>query len=366
VVKLLYFIMKHLSNFTTTAAAVLTIFIRLVGVLAAPKESLASSNEYIANPEASSEEDRIVGGNEVVANSKPWHVAIMFKAFDPKTNEKLNSYNCGGTIITEKHILTAAHCLHPSTLPSTLSVLVAEHDKTDNDEDNDQDGIKDDQIVQEHHVKSLYRHPDWNITAKRENDIAVMFLETNINLNEYAKAANLPCPNENLDIGEMLFVSGYGRANDGKFESDKLRGVYVPYVSNEQCKKHFGNGITDDMMCAGHIDATKGSGIACRGDSGGPLVKEHVSGRTVVVGVVSWGPPVCKLTGTPSVYSRVSANLDWLEDVLGNEYPDQDCSNSDPECKDIAGRDTCEGNKRFCSVNQSVRDHCKKTCGICS
>jgi len=362
VVKLLYFIMKHLSNFTTTAAAVLTIFIRLVGVLAAPKESLASSNEYIANPEASSEEDRIVGGNEVVANSKPWHVAIMFKAFDPKTNEKLNSYNCGGTIITEKHILTAAHCLPPSSPPRAFLVLVAEHDITDNDEDNDQDGIKDDQIVQEHHVTSLYRHPNWNITAKNENDIAVMLLETNINLNEHAKVANLPCPNENLDIGDMLFVSGYGRTNN-KRESDKLRGVYVPYVSNEQCKKYFG--ITDDMMCAGHVNANKGSGIACVGDSGGPLVKEHASGRTVVVGVVSWGPPACKLTGVPSVYSRVSANLDWLKDVLGNEYPDQDCSNSDSECKDIAGHDNCKGKNHLC-YNKSVRDHCKKTCGICS
>lgn len=241
---------------------------------------------------AEEDNDRIVGGDEVDANSVPWQVGLLYK--------KEKSPFCGGTIVSATKILTAAHCIYTSA--KNLKVIVGEHDILDH---------QDKAVI--HNVTSAVKHPNYN-PRNVNNDFAVLTLKEPIVLSDFAKAACLPTKKEKLKEGDKLIVSGWGTLNSGDDDGPNvLHAVAVPYVSNKKCKKAYGrNGpITRNMMCAGDV---KNGGIdSCQGDSGGPLTKfDSASGKTKVVGVVSWGIG-CGWEGYPGVYARVNKQLTWLK-----------------------------------------------------
>ncbi|EPQ05501.1 Chymotrypsinogen 2 [Myotis brandtii] len=92
---------------------------------------------------------------------------------------------------------------------------------------------------------------------------------------------------------------------------EKLQQAALPLLSNAECKKFWGNKITDVMVCAG------ASGVSsCMGDSGGPLVCQK-DGTWTLVGIVSWGSGTCS-TSTPAVYARVTELMPWVEEILAN------------------------------------------------
>ncbi|GAB1303447.1 Chymotrypsinogen B [Apodemus speciosus] len=90
---------------------------------------------------------------------------------------------------------------------------------------------------------------------------------------------------------------------------DKLQQAALPIVSADECKEHWGSNVTDVMICAG------ASGISsCMGDSGGPLVCQK-DGVWILAGIGSWDSSLCS-TSTPAVYSRVTAHMCWVQQIL--------------------------------------------------
>lgn len=234
--------------------------------------------------------ERIVGGSETGAYSLPWQVGLV-----PKNRRRPF---CGGTIISNRHILTAAHCTEGKG--SRFDVVVGEHDTT---------GSSDGTI---HKVSRVVEHPSYNFP---NFDFAIVTLETPISFGARANAACLPTRSWTGDflVGKMLTVSGWGAISQGGGSPTVLHSVKVPGLSNSRCNMiehvNYKNRITSQMLCAGNVN--DGGIDSCQGDSGGPLTYSDNGGPTTVVGVVSWGIG-CAQKGQPGVYARVTSVLGWI------------------------------------------------------
>ena len=198
-------------------------------------------------------ESKIVGGSGVKPHSIPWHVGIARKGH--------NVPYCGGTLISDRHVLTAAHCRIPSYLP--VEVIVAEHNLKSS-----ADGIR----------KSVCRftnHPKYD--SKNVNyDYSIIHLEDPVQLSRKAVPACLPPKSMSDEYlkGKDLTVSGWGKLSENSGQRpDLLNKVVVPGISHTDCIKYYGKLITEKMLCAGKPE---GQEDACQNDSGGMLVTSYL------------------------------------------------------------------------------------------
>merc|ERR1711963_268086 len=239
--------------------------------------------------------DRIVGGDETGAHAIPWQVGLAFPS---------GSFFCGGTIICDRWILTAAHCN-----TNNFVVVAQEHDKS-NGQGTGVDGTK-------HTVKRKIRHPNYGGNPPN-NDFMLVELNEPLSLtgDSKARAACLPTvADKETYKGATFVVSGWGALNEGSGGPDKLHYAKVPHITNEVCNEasKYGGAVTEQMICAGHLE---GGIDSCQGDSGGPLTWED-QGKVKVVGVVSWGFG-CARPNLPGVYAEVAEVLPWIEQTTSN------------------------------------------------
>jgi len=241
---------------------------------------------------------KIVGGVNTEVNEYPWQVALVRKGWR-------FSY-CGGSIITSRWILTAAHCVPSSRKPSNTEILAGEHKQGTSDE-SDMKRLKISRIVR--HWKYDKRTTDY--------DFALIRLKDPINFadNPHIRPVCLPDSRTNTYTGDDAIVTGWGTTQSGGSSSNTLKEVVVQVLSNAACRATpYGNSITDQMLCA----AVEGGGKdSCQGDSGGPLVTAGggdgvTPGQNYdIIGIVSWGSG-CALEQYPGVYARVNKQLKWI------------------------------------------------------
>uniref|UniRef100_A0A6A7FNN4 Transmembrane protease serine 9-like n=1 Tax=Hirondellea gigas TaxID=1518452 RepID=A0A6A7FNN4_9CRUS len=232
---------------------------------------------------------RIVGGNEAVPHSYPWMAAIFID----------DAWFCGGSIISEEWILTAAHCMDGAR---TAEVVLGAQN-IDKYEASQVTVYSTDFTVHEYYNPSL-------IT----DDLALIHLSEPITFTTEIQPVCMPAySTPGLEAGELVNPSGWGTTSDNDFYiTDVLREVTVPVMSNRQCKLIYGPSVTDNTVC---VDTTGGMGI-CSGDSGGPL--NHVeNGISYIRGISSYGSSAGCETGYPNGFSRVSNYLDWIETNTG-------------------------------------------------
>ncbi|GAB0179010.1 coagulation factor X [Grus japonensis] len=240
---------------------------------------------------------RIVGGDECHLGECPWQAVLL--------NEAGEEF-CGGTILNENFILTAAHCMNQS---KELKVVVGEVDRE-----------KKEQSETMHTVDKILVHSKY-IAETYDNDIALIKLKEPIVFSEYVIAACLPeadFANEVLMNQRSGMVSGFGREFEGGRLSKKLKVLEVPYVDRSTCKQSTNFAITENMFCAGYETEQKD---ACQGDSGGPHVTRYKD-TYFVTGIVSWGEG-CAKKGKYGVYTKLSRFLRWA--VLVNKYNEWFC-----------------------------------------
>jgi len=249
---------------------------------------------------------RIIGGEDVSPHSIPWQVGLLF------ATDNYQEVGCGGTLLTDKHVLSAAHCMFyfvyfGSIDASDIRVVVAEHDQSDSF-----DGIR-------HEIRSYTNHPQYFQDAAYDYDFSMLHLTLPVELGDLAVPACLPDLRFSDDklVGKYLTVSGWRRTDNPDYDDyypDLLQTVDVPVLSQQDCIEAYGSSdITNSMICAGHTD---GGMDACKGDSGGPLTYEE-NGKSYLIGVVSWGIG-CALADYPGVYARVTTVLDWIHKELGS------------------------------------------------
>ncbi|KAK7065279.1 hypothetical protein SK128_012051 [Halocaridina rubra] len=234
---------------------------------------------------------RIVGGSQVTPNQYPWQVAIL-------EGDKQHPF-CGGSIISDSWILTAAHCLVGRRLED-LRIIVGEHDWTTRNETN---------ITKILRAKHMTRHYGFFMRMPLDNDIGLIQLAVPLVFppdNSIAPVC-LPPPNRLYSDVDAL-VLGWG-TTENKFSglSKFLRATEVNTMTNDVCQAivMLKGPITENMICAGFLF---GGENACHGDSGGPLLTQGdgCGGNCLVqIGVVSWGS-MCNLGVLPTVYTRTN------------------------------------------------------------
>ena len=226
---------------------------------------------------------RIVGGQATTIKQHPWQVAL-----------NIDGTLCGGSIIGERWILTAAHCVVGLAPPMRAKTGVTEYRSSGT------------WVVAERTVV----HEAYNAKTF-EHDIALIKLDS---LQPNSRIA-LPAPSVVLPRQQPLEVTGWGATTEGGRGAAHLVKAVVPAVETSLCNApHSYNGrIKDGMMCAGRKE---GGTDSCQGDSGGPLVWRTANGP-VLVGVVSFGEG-CARKLKYGVYTRVATYRNWIEKTMAD------------------------------------------------
>ncbi|XP_063599851.1 chymotrypsin BI-like [Penaeus indicus] len=227
------------------------------------------------------ETPRIVGGVEAVPHSWPHQVALFIDS----------SHFCGGSLISNEWVLTAAHCVDGS---SVVEVVMGAHNIRQ---------FEPSQISMTSY--NFFTHENWN-SWLLVNDIALIKLPAPVTFNQHIQPVRLPA--FDVSAGSSVTPTGWGKPSDAANGiSDVLRQVTVPVISNTECSLYFGT-IGNGNICI----STTGGHSTCNGDSGGPL---NYGGITY--GITSFGSNAGCEKGYPAVFTRVTHYLDWIRQKTG-------------------------------------------------
>jgi secreted trypsin-like serine protease len=233
-------------------------------------------------------ETKIVGGTTAAIGGWPWAAAIAFEAQDGSLNQF-----CGGSLIAENWVVTAAHCdVRPHE-----KVILGRRDLT-----TDEGKV--------FSIKRVISHCNYD-PVKNNSDIALIELEPEPGFQQ--QPLNLIDPEDtDAQPDDKATVIGWGRTMEGGNASAVLRQVEIPIVSNETCEQSYPNDISSNMICAGR---EAGGQDSCQGDSGGPLMVRGSGLEWRQAGVVSFGVG-CARPNFFGVYTRVSQYLFWINSQI--------------------------------------------------
>ncbi|MCJ8737737.1 hypothetical protein PDJAM_G00027530 [Pangasius djambal] len=226
----------------------------------------------------------IVNGSMVKAHSRPYMVSV----------QKDGRHICGGFLVSENFVMTAAHCWEPAV---KLTVVVGAHELKKNKS-----------ALRHMEVKLYHIHPMFD-SENLLNDIMLLQLKKSI---KKTKNINwIPIPNEKnqaVKAKKVCSIAGWGKQSENGGASDHLMEVDVTVMDTKVCEKSWGEPFhVSSLVC------TRGRGGFCQGDSGGPLVCQNRA-----VGIVSFHDSKnCESPNLPYVYTKISNFVPWIKCILG-------------------------------------------------
>ncbi|XP_028137099.1 CLIP domain-containing serine protease B10-like isoform X1 [Diabrotica virgifera virgifera] len=254
---------------------------------------------------------RIINGQDA-GRDYPWMTLLSFRGPDNR-----GAFDCAGSIINNRYILTAAHCLVDRS--RLLGVRVGEYNITNKGVDCFGKGNEIDcnYPTQDLAIEEIISHPNYE-QKQQINDIALLRV-TPITFNDKnIKPVCLPRVKKSEFNPESVEVSGWGLTKSLGRKSNILQMAFLKVVTPSKCQPFYQNltVIDDSRICAGGL-VTKNDSNACSGDSGGPLqVQERIPGvgyKYVQHGIVSFGVRQCNY---PAVFTKVDFYIKWILDNM--------------------------------------------------
>ncbi|KAH8383312.1 hypothetical protein KR009_007973 [Drosophila setifemur] len=216
-------------------------------------------------------EGRITNGNHATEGQVPYIVGVSL-------NSNGNWWWCGGSIIGNTWVLTAAHCTAGHTVSS----------------------------------ENFIRHPKYR---GLDHDIALI-RTPHVDFYNLVNKIELPSLDDRYNSYDNSWAqaAGWGAIYDGSNVVEDLSVVDLRVISVSECQAYYGTDTaTDNVIC---VDAPDGKST-CQGDSGGPLVSQE---GNMLIGITSFGSSYGCQVGAPAGFTRVTNYLEWIKEETGVYY----------------------------------------------
>jgi len=239
-------------------------------------------------------EGRVVGGHDATP-PVPHIVSLKWVVITA------GAHLCGGCIISNEWVLTAAHCILGVPGIGSFEASAGRHNI----------GMATEPSEQRRMADHNYVHPDYAGDVN-PHDIGLIHFPIPFVYNAFVSAMALPPPGS-ITTGDATLY-GWGSTSTTALPTmpDILQTVTKPILPMPQCEAAFGgpgaSPLHPNNLCTGPLT---GGISACSGDSGGPLIQHNL-----IIGIVSWGVIPCGSVGAPSVYVRVSAYIPWINLII--------------------------------------------------
>ncbi|VDI66723.1 Hypothetical predicted protein [Mytilus galloprovincialis] len=232
---------------------------------------------------------RIIQGQDADIADFPWQVSLRTSS---------DSHTCGGIILTDTWILTAAHC----TQGSGYTIRVGDTNRNNGER---------------YQVRRVINHANYNDgSGTISNDISLIELSSSLSFGSTVAPISLP-PAGQLFESASCVITGWGRTCGTCGLPTILQKLNTLALRNTECANYMrpisGVNLLSSHICVHNQNSNPQDG-ACNGDSGGPMTCT-VSGQTYVAGVTSWvisSQSTGCLPDYPSVYTRVTSFLSWI------------------------------------------------------
>ncbi|XP_026325329.1 collagenase-like [Hyposmocoma kahamanoa] len=240
---------------------------------------------------------RVSGGHDAKLGFFPFIAGLRITLINGKASV------CGASLVTLTRLVTAAHCWKDSSYKAISMLVVLGSLSIFIKEKSGQSVSTSDVVV----------HPNFD-AQKILNDVAVIRLKNKVKITKTVQVVRLPTRNmlEKTFEEYRAYIAGFGRMSSNSIVDSHVRLGYkkIKVIGNEKCKDYYGDVLKPTYICAGAPD-----GAACRGDSGGPLAYKTKS-QYYLIGVSSFGPLDCGESSAPSVFSRITSYIDWIQKQL--------------------------------------------------
>ncbi|CAL1267716.1 unnamed protein product [Larinioides sclopetarius] len=254
---------------------------------------------------------RVIDGNRAAPLSAPWMCMLSMDREPPF---------CGCSLISDKWVVTAAHCFRAANKLNSSFMSLEEVYKKVKVKFGKQQRRQFEKGEVVRMIQSLIIHPKFNLDSSarnsaNEHDIALAKLNESLIFQPSILPICLPPAGfmDSVPSGTLGVVTGWGRVSvRDSIMALTLQEAFLPLVNNSSCQKTTNYAITENMLCAGYAESYRPD--TCSGDSGGPFVLQRLN-SWYLIGVVSWGEG-CSTPKKFGVYTRVENYVPWIQSVI--------------------------------------------------